>query len=78
MGLIVIYLLTVLKYKLKVKDSELNAAPLFLGNVSKDCSVKSKRNTGLCEYVYDFSVDYDSTDVDDIFDIHKYLMKKMI
>ena len=27
-------------------------------------------------YVYNFSVDYDSTDVDDIRDIHKYLMKK--
>ena len=27
-------------------------------------------------YVYDFSVDYDATDVDDIKDIHKYLMKK--
>ena len=27
-------------------------------------------------YVYDFSVDYDGTDVDDIKDIHKYLMKK--
>ena len=27
-------------------------------------------------YVYDFSVDYDATDVDDIVNIHKYLMKK--
>ena len=27
-------------------------------------------------YVYDFSVDHDATDVDDIKDIHKYLMKK--
>ena len=26
--------------------------------------------------VYDFSVDYDATDIDDIKDIHKYLMKK--
>ena len=25
---------------------------------------------------YDFSADYNSTDVDDILDIHKYLMKK--
>ena len=29
-------------------------------------------------YVYDFSVDYKDTAVDDILDIHKYLMKKMI
>ena len=27
-------------------------------------------------YTYDFSVDYGATDVDDIKDIHKYLMKK--
>ena len=26
--------------------------------------------------MYDFSVDYDVTDIDDIKDIHKYLMKK--
>ena len=26
--------------------------------------------------IFDFSVDYDSTDVDDINDIHNYLMKK--
>ena len=29
------------------------------------------------EYVYDFSLDYDATDVDDIVDIHNYLMKKI-
>ena len=34
------------------------------------------RKTGFNEYVYDFSVDYDSTNIDDIRDIHKYLMKK--
>ena len=27
-------------------------------------------------YFFDFSVDYDAIDVDDILDIHKYLMKK--
>ena len=27
-------------------------------------------------FVYDFSVDYDATAVDNIKDIHKYLMKK--
>ena len=27
-------------------------------------------------YVYDFSVDYSHTTVDDILDIHNYLMKK--
>ena len=35
--------------------------------------MKRTRFTG---YIYDFSVDYNATDVDDIKDIHKYLMKK--
>ena len=34
------------------------------------------KKTGFNGYVYDFSVDYDATDVDDIVDIHNYLMKK--
>ena len=34
------------------------------------------KRTVFNDYVYGFSVDYDSTDVDDIKDIHKYLMKK--
>ena len=33
------------------------------------------KKTGFNGYVYGFSVDY-VTDVDDIKDIHKYLMKK--
>ena len=34
------------------------------------------KKTGFKGHVSDFSVDYDATDVDDIVDIHKYLMKK--
>ena len=34
------------------------------------------KKIGFTGYIYDFSVDYESTDVDDIKDIHKYLMKK--
>ena len=34
------------------------------------------KDTGLNRYVYDFSVDYDTTAVDDIKDILKYLTKK--
>ena len=53
------------------------ATPLCLGNISKDWSVDNmKKKTGFNEYVYDFSVDHDATDVDDILDIHKFLMKK--
>ena len=35
------------------------------------------KRTGLHGYVYDVSVDYDAIAVDDILDIHKYLIKKM-
>ena len=33
------------------------------------------KKTGFTGYVYDFSVDYNAIVVDDIKDIHKYLMK---
>ena len=36
------------------------------------------KRTEFTGYVYDFSVDYEPITVDDIKDIHKYLMKKMI
>ena len=36
------------------------------------------KNTGFYRYVYDFIVDYDAIPVDDILDIHKYLMKKIV
>ena len=64
-------------YKFKAKDSEIVAAPLCLINISKDWSADNMKRTGLHGYVYDFSVDYDATAVDDILDIHKYLIKKM-
>ena len=32
--------------------------------------------TGFIGFIYDFSVEYDAIAVDDIKDIHKYLMKK--
>ena len=34
------------------------------------------KKTGFNGYVYDFSVDYETTGVDDIVDIQTYLMKK--
>ena len=36
------------------------------------------KKTGFTGYVYDFSVDYHSIAVDNIKNIHKYLMKKII
>ena len=61
--------------KFKAKDSEIVATPLCLGNISKDWSIDNMKITGFTGYVYDFSVDYDATNVDDIKDIYKYLMK---
>ena len=43
----------------------------------KNWSVDNMKKTGLNGYVYDFSFDYDDIAVDDIVDIHNYLMKKM-
>ena len=63
-------------HKFKAKDSEIVASPLCVGNISKDFSVDNMEKTGLNGYVYDFSVDYDAIAVDDILDIHKYLMEK--
>ena len=62
--------------KFKAKDSDIVASPLCLGNISKDLSTDNMKKTGLTGYVYDFSADYNAVTVDDIKDIHKYLMKK--
>ena len=63
-------------YKFKAKDSEIVASPICLGNISKDWSTDNMKKTGFTGYVYDFIADYDAIAVDDIKDIHKYLMKK--
>ena len=62
--------------KFKAKDSKIVATPLCLGNISKDWSVNNMKKTGFNGCVFDFSVDYDAIVVDDIKDIHKYLMKR--
>ena len=61
--------------KFKAKDSEIVATPLSLENISKDWSVDNMKRTGFNGYVYNFSVHYDAISVDDILDVHKYLMK---
>ena len=63
-------------HKVKAKDSEIVTTPICLGNISKDWLIDNMKKTGLNEYVYDVSVDYDAIAVDDILDIHNYLMKK--
>ena len=73
---IVIYSLSTEIIKFKAKDSEMVAAPLCLGNILEDWLVDNMKKTGLNRYVYDFSGDYDAIAVDDLLDIHKYLIKK--
>ena len=63
-------------HKFKTNDSEIVATPSCLGNISKEWSVDNMKKTGLNSYVYDFIVDYDAIAVNDILDIHNYLMKK--
>ena len=65
-------------YRFKAKDSEILASPVCLRNISKDWPTDNMKRTGVNGYVYDFSVDYDATDVVDIKKIHKYLMKKNV
>ena len=65
-------------YKFKAKDSVIVARPLCLGNISKDWSTDNMKKTRLTSYVYDFSADYNTITVDNIKDIHKYLMKKIL
>ena len=62
--------------KFKEKHSDIAADSLCLGNVSKEFSVDNIKITGLNGYFYDFSVDYDAIAVNDILDVHKYLMEK--
>ena len=59
------------------KDSEITAYPLCLCYITKDFTDDSmnKKNGIHGWYVYNFSVDYNSIDVD-ISDLHKYLRKK--
>ena len=48
---------------------------MCLGNISKDWAVDNIKRTGLKDYVYDLSVDYDAIAISYIWDTQKYLMK---
>ena len=63
-------------HKFKTKDSEIIAAPLYLGNISKDFPTDNMKKTACNGHIYDFSVDYKAIVVENILSIHKYLMEK--
>ena len=74
---IIIYLLMVQKLSnLKQKILKLLQLHYDFKKILKDWSVDNIKKTVFNGYVCDFSVDYDAAAVDDIKDIHKYLMKK--
>ena len=54
-------------HKFKAKDSVIIPNNLCLENVSKDFSLSNMKKTGFNGYIYDFTVDYDSIEVFDIF-----------
>ena len=72
---IVNFLLMVQKFT-NLKQKTLKLQQPCLRNISKDQSVDNMKKTGFNGYVYDFSVDCYAIAVDDILDIHNYLMKK--
>ena len=55
-----------------MRDSMIVLNNLYLGNVSKAFSASNMKKTGFNAHIYDFSVNYDSIDVDNIKYIHKY------
>ena len=63
-------------YQFKAKDSKIKPCPSCLGNISKDFAVDNMKKTGLNGYMHDFSVDYNSIETSDIWNIHIYSMKK--
>ena len=61
---------------LKLKQKIVCTKKLCSGNISEDFSEDNMKKMGLWGTVYDFSVNYYPITLDDILDVHKYLMKK--
>ena len=62
--------------KFKATDDQIVKEILCLGNISDDWTVPNAQKTGLWGEIYDFAVDYTSTNIGDIYNVHRYLMKK--
>ena len=62
--------------KFKAKDDQIVKEILCLGNISNDWTHVNARKTGLYGSVYDFAADDTKTSVGDIYNVHRYLMKK--
>ena len=62
--------------KFKVKDDQIVKEILCLGNISNNWTAANVKKTGLWGEIYDFAVDYTSTNIGDIYNMHRYLIKK--
>ena len=62
--------------KFKAKDDQIVKEILCLGNISDDWTAANPQKTGFWGEIYDIGVDYTSTNIGDIYNIHRYLMKK--
>ena len=62
--------------KFKAKNDQIVKEILCLGNISDDWTAANAQKTGLWGEIYDFAVDYTSTNIGDIYNAHRYLMKK--
>ena len=62
--------------KFKAKDDQLVKEILCLGNISDDWTAANAQKTRFWGEIYDFAVDYTSTNISDIYNINRYLMKK--
>ena len=62
--------------KFKTKDDQIFKEILCLGNISNDWTTANAEKTRFWGEIYDFAVDYTSTHIGDIYNVHRYLMKK--
>ena len=62
--------------KFKAKDYQIVKEILCLGNISDDWTAANTQKTGFWGEIYDFAVDYTSTNIGDIYNIYRYFMKK--
>ena len=62
--------------KFKAKGDQIVKEILCLGNISDDWTTANAEKTEFWGEIYDFAVDYTSTNIGDIYNVHRYLMKK--
>ena len=62
--------------KFKAKYDQIVKEILCLGNISDDWTAGNAEKTGFWGEIYDFAVDYTSTNIGDIYNVHRYLLKK--